>query len=138
MASQGLNSFVSALALTNVTEGTNAAPGLTCVCPADQALAAIPGLLTRNLTDGLGSLLATLTRHGLTGSFYTTNFTDGSLIHSQNGYPILVTRQNGSIFLNDARLVGTNFIANSGCVHALDRVSLPSALFFDSYQTWGS
>ena len=94
MASQGLNSFVSGLALTDVTEGINAAPGLTCVCPADQGFAAIPGLFARNLTDGPGSLLATLTRHGLTGSFYTTNFTDGSLIHSQNGYPILVTQKN--------------------------------------------
>ena len=77
---------------------------------------------TGNLTDGPASLLATLTRHGLTGSFYTTNFTDGDLIHSQNGYPILVTRRNGSIVLNDAQIVGTDFIANTGCVHALDRV----------------
>ena len=123
MASQGLQSFVSGLSLTDVTEGTNAAPGLTCVCPVDQGFAAIPGIFTRNLTDGPGSLLATLTRHGLTGSFYITNFTAGSIIHSQNGYPILVTHQNGSIFLNDAQIVGTNYIANSGCVHALDRVS---------------
>lgn len=76
-----------------------------------------------NVTDGPASLLATLTRHGLTGSYYTTNFTDGDLIQSQNGYPILVTRRNGAIFLNDAEIVGTNFIANTGCVHALDRVS---------------
>ncbi|KAL8660942.1 MAG: hypothetical protein Q9202_006066 [Teloschistes flavicans] len=102
----------------------NAAKGLTCVCPNDEGFAAMGDLAhsNGNLTDGPGSLLATVTRHGLTGSFYTTNFTDGALIHSQNGYPILVTRRNGSIFLNDAQIVGTNFIANTGCVHALDRV----------------
>ncbi|KAL8945621.1 MAG: hypothetical protein Q9183_008031 [Haloplaca sp. 2 TL-2023] len=72
---------------------------------------------------GPASLLATLTRHGLTGSYYSTNFTDGDLIYSQNGYPILVTRaENGSVFLNDAMVVGQNFIANTGCVHALDRI----------------
>lgn len=80
---------------------------------------------TGNVTDGPASLLATLTWHGLTGSFYTTNFTDGDMLHSQNGYPILITRKNGSIFLNDAMIVGTNFIADTGCVHALDRVRIP-------------
>ncbi len=75
-----------------------------------------------NLTDGPASLLATLTRHGLTGSFYTTDFFDGQMIRSQNGYPIRVTNRNGSIFLNDAQIVGTNYIANNGAVHALDRV----------------
>ncbi|KAL8849783.1 MAG: hypothetical protein Q9221_005266 [Calogaya cf. arnoldii] len=101
--------------------GGNAARGLTCVCPNDEALEALSNN-NGNLTDGPGSLLATLTRHGLTGSYYSTNFTDGDIIHSQNGYPILVTRRNGSIFLNDAQVVGSNYIANSGSVHALDRI----------------
>ena len=133
--------MVLGLNRTNVTDGTvrpatsqrirkptdtpkNAAKGLTCVCPTDEAFAAFGDLANTaaNLTAGLGSLLATLTRHGLTGSYYTTNFTDGDLIQSQNGYPILVTRRNGSIFLNDAQLVGTNYIARTGAVHALDRV----------------
>ncbi|KAL8719680.1 MAG: hypothetical protein Q9225_003335 [Loekoesia sp. 1 TL-2023] len=124
MTAQNLTSFVLGLNRTNVTEGTNAAKGLTCVCPNNEAFAAMDDLANTNgnVTDGPASLLATLTRHGLTGSYYTTNFTDGDLIHSQNGYPILVTRRNGSIFLNDAQIVGTNFIANTGCVHALDRI----------------
>ena len=141
MAAANLTAFVRGLVRTNVTEGTvryskaenplcptnrllhqNAARGLTCVCPDNQAFEAISNS-NDNLTDGPGSLLATVSRHGLTGSYYTTNFTDGDIIQSQNGYPILVTRRNGSIFLNDARLVGSNYIANSGSVHALDRVS---------------
>ena len=107
---------------TNMSK--NAAKGLTCVCPSDEAFAAFGDLANTaaNLTAGLGSLLATLTRHGLTGSYYTTNFTDGDLIQSQNGYPILVTRRDGLIFLNDAQLVGMNYIARTGAVHALDRV----------------
>ncbi|KAL9608375.1 MAG: hypothetical protein Q9167_006789 [Letrouitia subvulpina] len=124
MTARGLRSMVRGLIRTNVTEGTNAAKGLTCVCPTDEAFAAFGDLTNTNanLTDGLGSLLATLTRHGLTGSYYSTNFSDGDLIQSQNGYPILITRRNGSIFLNDARIVGSNFIARTGAVHALDRV----------------
>ncbi|KAI9702105.1 MAG: hypothetical protein M1836_001449 [Candelina mexicana] len=124
MTAQGLNSFVRGLDRTNVTVGTNAAPGLTCVCPNDRAFADYGALdmSTGNLTDGPASLLATLTRHGLTGSFYTTDFFNGQMIHSQNGYPIRVTNRNGTIFLNDAQIVGTNYIANNGAVHALDRV----------------
>ncbi|KAL8823493.1 MAG: hypothetical protein Q9191_005807, partial [Dirinaria sp. TL-2023a] len=123
MTAQGLTSMVLGLSRTNVTEGTNAAKGLTCVCPNNEAFAAFGNLAntTANLSDGPASLLATLTRHGLTGSYYTTNFTDGDLIQSQNGYPILVTKRNGSIFLNDAQIVGTNYIARTGAVHALDR-----------------
>ncbi|KAI4202408.1 MAG: hypothetical protein LQ350_002626 [Teloschistes chrysophthalmus] len=104
MTARNLTSFVVGLNRTNVTEGTNAAKGLTCVCPNNEAFASMGDLANSN------------------GSYYTTNFTDGDLIQSQNGYPILVTRKNGSIFLNDAQLVGTNFIANTGCVHALDRI----------------
>ncbi|CAO1606401.1 hypothetical protein XANCAGTX0491_009899 [Xanthoria calcicola] len=121
MTSANLTSFARGLARTDVADGTNAAKGLTCVCPNNQAFEAISNG-NGNLTDGPGSLLATLTRHGLTGSYYSTNFTDGDMIQSQNGYPILVTRRNGSIFLNDAQLVGSNYIANSGSVHALDRI----------------
>ncbi|KAL8673190.1 MAG: hypothetical protein Q9168_002382 [Polycauliona sp. 1 TL-2023] len=121
MTSANLTSFVRALVRTNVTEGTNAAKGFSCLCPNNQAFEAISNS-NGNLTDGPGSLLATATRHGLSGSYYSTNFTDGDMIQSQNGYPILVTRRNGSIFLNDARLVGSNYIANSGSVHALDRI----------------
>ncbi|KAI4220813.1 MAG: hypothetical protein LQ349_007994 [Xanthoria aureola] len=121
MTSANLTSFARGLVRTDVADGTNAAKGLTCVCPNNQAFEAISNG-NGNLTDGPGSLLATLTRHGLTGSYYSTNFTDGDMIQSQNGYPILVTRRNGSIFLNDARLVGSNYIANSGSVHALDRI----------------
>ncbi|KAL9592279.1 MAG: hypothetical protein Q9179_006877 [Wetmoreana sp. 5 TL-2023] len=121
MTAQNLTAFVQGLNRTNVTEGTNAAQGLTCVCPNNEAFSNLANT-NGNVTDGPASLLATLTRHGLTGSYYTTNFTDGDLIQSQNGYPILVTRRNGSIFLNDAQIVGTNFIANTGCVHALDRI----------------
>lgn len=73
-----------------------------------------------------------MTRHGLTGSYYTTNFTDGDLIQSQDGYPILVTKRNGSIFLNDAQIVGTNYIARTGAVHALDRVRIISILISGS------
>ncbi|KAI4226219.1 MAG: hypothetical protein L6R36_003355 [Xanthoria steineri] len=121
MTSANLTAFARGLVRTDVADGTNAAKGLTCLCPNNQAFEAISNG-NGNLTDGPGSLLATLTRHGLTGSYYSTNFTDGDMIQSQNGYPILVTRRNGSIFLNDAQLVGSNYIANSGSVHALDRI----------------
>ncbi|KAL8966229.1 MAG: hypothetical protein Q9197_006105 [Variospora fuerteventurae] len=121
MTAQNLTSFVLGLDRTNVTEGTNAAQGLTCLCPIDAALAALANT-TGNTTDGPASLLATLTRHGLTGSYYSTNFSDGDLIYSQNGYPILVSRSDdGTVFLNDARLVGSNYIARTGAVHAVDR-----------------
>ncbi|KAI9879472.1 MAG: hypothetical protein M1830_008431 [Pleopsidium flavum] len=124
MLAQNLTSFVRGLDRTNVTAGTNAAKGLTCVCPSDQAFAAMNNLdkSTGNLTDGPGSLLATLTRHGFKASYYSTDFRHGDLLHSQNGYPILVTRRNGSVFLNDARLIQANAIANNGAVHGLDRV----------------
>ncbi|KAL8757266.1 MAG: hypothetical protein Q9184_004262 [Pyrenodesmia sp. 2 TL-2023] len=121
MTATNLTAFVRGLERTNVTEGTNAAQGLTCVCPVDEALGTLANT-DGNTTDGPASLLATLTRHGLTGSFYSTNFTDGDLIQSQNGYPILVSRRGGEIFLNDARLVGSNYIASTGAVHALDRI----------------
>jgi len=124
MTAQNLTSFVRGLNRTNVTTGTNAAKGLTCVCPSDQAFAAMGNLdkSTGNLTDGPGSLLATLTRHAFKGSYYSTDFRHGDLLHSQNGYPILVTVRNGSVCLNDAKLVRVNAIANNGAVHALDRV----------------
>ncbi|MCJ1395743.1 hypothetical protein MMC18_008629 [Xylographa bjoerkii] len=124
MIAQGLSSMAMSLNRTNVAVGTNAAKGFTCLCPNNDAFLSMGNLATssEDLTEGPGSLLATLTRHGMMGSFYTTNFTNGDLIYSQNGYPIRVTRQNGSIYLNDAQIVGTNFISSTGCVHALDRI----------------
>lgn len=109
----------------------NAASHLTCLCPINEAFSNI-SQSTGNLTSGPASLYATLTRHALNDTYYSINFTDGALIYSQNGYPILVTRRNDSIFLNDAELVGTDFITNSGTVHALDRVRNQKILFCSS------
>ncbi|KAL8869457.1 MAG: hypothetical protein Q9174_004258 [Haloplaca sp. 1 TL-2023] len=116
MTAQNLTSFVQGLNRTDVVDGTNSAQGLTCLCPSNDAFEAMNDLANADANaTGPGSLLATLTRHGLTGSYYSTNFTDGDIIYSQDGYPILVSRaENGSVFLNDAMVVGQNFIANTG------------------------
>jgi len=117
MTAFGLLAFVEALNRTNTTSTINSARGFTALCPSDQAFASLS-----NLNGDIGSLLAILTRHFLNSSYYSTDFRDGDLFYSESGYPILVSVKNGSIYLNDAKVIASNFITQNGAMHALDRV----------------
>lgn len=135
MTAQNLTAFVDGLNVTNVTDGTNSAKGHTYFCPVNAAFTPFLSLTSSNSSNGTtgnftipssgpGSLLATLTRHGFNGSIYSSSLRSGALLHTQDGYPVLVTVQNGSTYLNDAKVVGANAITNNGAVHVLDRVTL--------------
>jgi len=123
MTAFGVQSFVDALNRTNLTSTFNCARGFTSFCPIDLAFSSLG-----NATADISTLASTLERHATNSSQYTSNFYDGELFYSYNGYPILVTRQNGSIYLNDAKMIGTNFITQNGAMHALDRVRLQMCL----------
>ncbi len=125
MMAWGVNSFVNALNRTGAAESTNKFTGLTCLCPIDEAFAANGHLDMKfgNLTEGPGSVLATINRHAIPGTYYSPGFKNGSVFYSSNGYPVLVNHMNGSVYLNDAKIIGTNFITKNGAMHVLDRVS---------------
>lgn len=122
MTAYGVSQFVNALNRTNLTSTFNAARGFTSFCPIDLAFTSLG-----NATSDISALASTLERHATNSSEYSTNFIDGTIFNSTNGYPILVTNKNGSIYLNDAKVIGTNFITSNGAMHVLDKVRLWNA-----------
>lgn len=121
MTAFGVSSFVEALNRTNLTYTFNSGRGFTSFCPIDLAFSSLG-----NATANIGALASTLERHATNSTQYTSYFRDGEIFHSYNGYPILVTNKNGSIYLNDAKLIATNFPTQNGAMHVLDRVRLLS------------
>lgn len=122
MTAFGVLSFVEALRLTNFTSAINSAAGLTALCPTDLAFAS-----SGSLTGDISALVNIITRHALNSSVYSTGFRDGDLIYSESGFPILVSVKNGATYLNDAKLIATNFITQNGAMHVLDRVGFHSS-----------
>ena len=119
MEAYGVKYFVDALNRTNLTDTFNGARGFTSFCPIDLAFSSLG-----NSTSDITALASLLERHATNSSEYSTDFRDGTIFPSYNGYPILVTNKNGSIYLNDAKVIGSNFITQNGAMHVLDRVSL--------------
>ena len=117
MTAFGVTSFVDALNRTNLTSTFNGARGFTCFCPINLAFTSLD-----NATSDTTALTSLLERHATNSSEYSTNFQDGDIFPSFNGYPIRVTNKGGAIYLNDAKVIGTNFITQNGAMHVLDRV----------------
>ena len=52
---------------------------------------------------------------------YSTMLTNGSELHTALSEPVTITLQGQSIFVNAAKVTGTDFLTCSGVFHVIDR-----------------
>ena len=100
----------------------------TVFAPRDAAFAALPeGTLEALLADPQGLLTDILLYHVVGAEALSTDLSDGQVITTLNGETVTVTINAEGIFINDAKVLIADLVADNGVVHIIKTVLLPPA-----------
>jgi transforming growth factor-beta-induced protein len=100
---------------------------LTVFAPTDDAFNALPpGTIEALLEDPDGALAAVLSYHVLGDVYFSSDLEDGLSLTTLLGQDVLVTFDNGGVFINDAQVTAPDIIATNGVLHVIDAVLIPS------------
>jgi uncharacterized surface protein with fasciclin (FAS1) repeats len=98
----------------------------TVFAPTDDAFDALPdGTVEALLQDPTGDLAQILLYHVLGAEVLSTDLVDGQMAMTLNGADVMVTIDNGNVFINDAQVVAVDIQTDNGVVHVIDAVLLP-------------
>jgi uncharacterized surface protein with fasciclin (FAS1) repeats len=108
-------------------DGTLSGSGpFTLFAPTDDAFAALPdGVLMDLLNDPSGALTDILLYHTLSGTFLSSDLSDGQILTTIEGRDITITINTDGVFINNAQVTVANLVADNGVVHVIDAVLLP-------------
>ena len=130
-----LNSYHSNVIDPNSTSdiNLNGADSYTVFLPNDAAVDAIrdefgdPEISQFDLL-GFLDLPATLRYNIVEGVYMAEDLQDGQLLPTTYGQNLLVSEVNGSFLVDDATIIATNYTADNGVVHIIDKTLAPSGL----------
>jgi len=98
----------------------------TVFAPTDDAFKALPaGTLEALLEDPTGDLADILLYHVASGKVLSNDLSDGQEITTLLGKDITVTISNDGVFINDAKVILADLLADNGVVHVIDAVLIP-------------
>lgn len=118
-AGAGLTSIAGALKAENLVQPIDDAKNITVFAPSNAAFKAIGSALgnltTQQLTDILGY-------HVLNGTVaYSTDLKNNTQYTASNGKNITVRIENGSVFVDSAKVITPNVLVANGVVHVIDK-----------------
>jgi uncharacterized surface protein with fasciclin (FAS1) repeats len=122
-----LKMFVSALKSAGKSQMLSQKGPYTVFAPNNKAFKAIPKATRKKLmstqTQKLGNILA---YHVVKGSYKASDLKDGQMLTTVNGKKLKVTKKNGMVMINGAKVVSPNLKASNGMVHIINKVLMPS------------
>ena len=120
------NTLETAINAAGLVETLQGEGPFTLFAPTDDAFDALPeGLLEALLDDSDGDLTDVLLYHVLAGQVLSTDLSDGMVATTVLGQDIVVTIENGNVFINDAQVIIADILAQNGVVHVIDAVLVP-------------
>lgn len=125
VASKDHSTLVAALKAADlVTSMANAGP-FTVFAPTNAAFDKLPSGTVETLLkpENKGKLTDVLYHHVMTSARETDSFTDGQTITMFDGKPAKITKKDGAMYIDDAKVVAS-VRASNGVVHVVDAVVL--------------
>ncbi|MBK7695364.1 MAG: fasciclin domain-containing protein [Saprospiraceae bacterium] len=84
-----------------------------------------PGTVEALLKDPQGVLTQILLYHAVGAKALSTDLTNGQLIKTINGQSVNVTINTDGVFINNAKVIVADVLADNGVVHVIDAVLTP-------------
>ncbi|KAH7400866.1 FAS1 domain-containing protein [Phaeosphaeria sp. MPI-PUGE-AT-0046c] len=121
----GLTSLRGALNATNLVNTVDTTSNITIFAPNNAAFQAISSGLSNLTTEQITNVL---TYHAVVGAqpIYSSAIKNGTVVPTLNGANLTVTVKNGSVFVNNAKVVMADVLVANGVVHVIDAVLNPS------------
>jgi uncharacterized surface protein with fasciclin (FAS1) repeats len=133
VAAGSFNTLAAALTAADLVEPLKAEGPYTVFAPTDDAFAALLEESDMTAEELLASedLSTILLYHVVEGEFNAESVlelvgdSDGVLVDTLAGIPVMISVEDGNVFINDAQVVLPDVEASNGVIHVVDSVILP-------------
>jgi transforming growth factor-beta-induced protein len=119
--------LVAAVQAANLT-GTLSGPGpFTVFAPTDEAFRKLPaGTVETLLKDPQGQLKEILLYHVVPGKLMAADIQQVNVLKTVQGGNLTVSTVNGSVMIDDAKVITANINTSNGEIHVIDMILIPS------------
>ena len=135
------NTLAAALEAADLVGALKGEGPFTVFAPSDEAFAKLPSATLESLLkpENRAQLAAILTYHVVPGKVTAADVTGLDFAGTLNGQRAGIRVENGSVFVDDAKVVKTDIMASNGVIHVIDSVLLPaSSNIVDTAQSAGT
>jgi uncharacterized surface protein with fasciclin (FAS1) repeats len=116
-AAANLTSLAGALSALNLVDTVNSLSDVTIFAPSNAAFQAIGSALGNLSTEQLTSILEYHVVQGVVGY---SSLLSNTTLPTVNGANVTITIEDGSVFVNSAKVVTPDALVNNGVVHVID------------------
>lgn len=125
VAAGNFQTLVSAVEEAGLVDTLKGEGPFTVFAPTDEAFAKIPQEQLESLLANKTQLTAVLTYHVIAGKVMSTDLTDDMAVATVQGENVTINLDEGSVMVNDAKVVQADIECSNGVVHAIDTVLMP-------------
>ena len=126
-AAGSFNTLTAALKAADLTHALEGKGPFTVFAPTDEAFSKLPPGTVESLLkpENKDKLRAILTYHVVAGKVTAAQATKLSSAKTLNGQNLTITVHDGTVMINNAKVVKTDIAASNGVIHVIDTVILP-------------
>lgn len=119
--------LVAAVQAAGLVDPLKGAGPFTVFAPTDEAFAKLPAGTVENLLkpENKSKLAAILTYHVVSGNVTADQVVKMNSAATVNGQSLQIKVKNGSVMVNNAKVVKTDIATSNGVIHVIDSVVLP-------------
>lgn len=125
------DTLVVAIREAGLTDTLSGAGPFTVFAPTDEAFDKIPQEALSNLTTNESqrdNLRTIITYHVVPGLFMLSDLENGTTFQTMQADDLNITIDNGTVMVDDARVVRPDIMASNGVIHAIDTVLIPPTI----------
>jgi len=130
VAAGSFNTLAAALNAADLVEALKGEGPFTVFAPTDEAFAKLPaGTIDMLLRpENKDKLVDILTYHVVAAEVPAATALTLDKAEALNGKTIILTRRDGSLFLNDSKVIKTDIKTSNGIIHVIDTVLIPKSM----------
>ncbi len=132
------NTLVAAVKAAGLVDTLKGNGPFTVFAPSDEAFAKLPAGTVEGLLKDKAALTQILTYHVVAGAVPASKVTGIKWAETVNGQSARITMKDGSVYIDDARVVATDIFTSNGVIHVIDKVILPRKDIVDTAVAAGS
>jgi uncharacterized surface protein with fasciclin (FAS1) repeats len=125
VAAGQFETLVKAVKAADLVETLSGPGPFTVFAPTDDAFAKLPDGTVESLLENTDKLKAVLTYHVVAGKVMAEDVMGMDSATTVNGKDIVFTVKDGTVMVNDAKVIKADIKCSNGVIHVIDTVILP-------------
>jgi len=125
IAAGSFNTLVTAVKTAGLVETLSGEGPFTVFAPTDDAFDKLPEGTIEALLKDKKKLTSILTYHVVSGKVLAEDVVNMTSAETVNGQSLTITVKDGTVMVDDAKVIKTDIMCSNGVIHVIDAVVLP-------------